>query len=554
MLAMTRHDPPAKARQRQLGKYYTPDWVVSYIVRHTVGPTLRDHPERLLGEFTILDPACGDGAFLLGALQFLVSCVPTANADERRLTLRSIVDCLHGVDVNPEAVARCRQRLTDAAARYLGSGINFSQRIVLGNSLIQEDDAAAAVFGEKLAQLHPVVWPRIFPWVMRDAGFDIIVGNPPFVGVKALDSQEKEYFRRRFHTAHQQFDILVAFIELGLELLRPGGRLGFVVSNKVLAADYGLPLRKLLVSSFVIEQMLDLSQLNVFEDAATYPQILILRKPYDPEEVRRNEILIPARPTASEDLEIGVSKAIRVPQRFYAALPGNIMTPVLSPARFEVLQRLLRNTTPLGRICDIRCGIAKTGFSKLVLTQAKFRVLSKRQKQDTLPFLATSGVRRYQLQQQNYLTYSPNVSSIEQWNDFKEPKLVIAGMGKHLRAALDTKGNALGRVYYITKSRCPFDLSYLLALLNSDVIDAYYTLLFAATHLRGDYIRYNASYLGQIPVPSISRDQQEELADLATLASQNPANLRKGLDREMNDLVAKAYGLKAKDAEVLGVT
>ena len=135
-----------------------------------------------------------------------------------------------------------------------------------------------------------------------------------------------------------------------------------------------------------------------------------------------------------------------------------------------------------------------------------------------------------------------------------EPKLVMAGMGKHLRAALDTERSALGRVYYITKSRCPYNLYYLLALLNSDVVDAYYTLLFAATHLRGDYIRYNASYLEQIPIPSVSPEQQEALTDLADLASQNPANLRKGLDREINDLVAKAYGLKAEDVDVLRVS
>jgi hypothetical protein len=544
----------ARTRKRKLGEYYTPDWVVDYIVRNTVGPTLRDHPERLLGEFTILDPACGDGAFLLGALRFLVSCAPNDDADERRLTLRSIADCLHGVDVNPEAVSRCRQRLSGAAAKHAGLAIDFTQRIVRGNSLIQEDTAAASVFGEKLAQMHPVVWSRIFPWVMRDAGFDIIVGNPPFVGAKSLDGQEKEYFRRRFRTAHQQFDILVAFIELGLELLRPGGRLGFLVSNKVLAADYGLPLRKLLVSSFVIEQMLDLSQLNIFEDAATYPQILVLRKPHDSEEVRRNEIVIPARPAAPKDLEVSLSKAVRVPQRFYAALPGNIMTPVLSPARFDVLQRLLRTTTPLGQICGIRCGIAKTGFNKLVLTPAKFRALSARQKGNTLSFLATADVRRYQILRRNYLTYSSGVSSREQWNDFKEEKLVIAGMGKSLRAALDTGGSALGRVYYITKSRCPFNLSYLLALLNSTVVDAYYTLLFAATHLRGDYIRYNATYLEQIPIPSINGDQQEQLIDLATLAIENSANLRKGLDREINELVVKAYGLKATDVEVLRVS
>ena len=304
----------SQTKKKRLGQFYTPDWLVDYILRHTLGPAVTEDPGRLLGEFTILDPACGDGAFLLGALRFLSEKVETFPSSQKRLLLRSIVDSIHGIDIDKKALKACQKRLEKASEGFLGIPADFSQRVLLGNSLIQTDENAQQIFQESLRKKHPVDWHRVYPWVMRDAGFDVIVSNPPFLGIKAMDLELKDYIRSRYRTVHQQFDILIPFIELGLSLLRPGGRLGYVISNKILAADYGLPLRKTLVNNFVIEQMVDLSNINVFEDAATYPHILIIRKPHRPDEVRQNTVQVPRPPTQFTDLQSITPPSDQVPQ------------------------------------------------------------------------------------------------------------------------------------------------------------------------------------------------------------------------------------------------
>ncbi len=547
----TQKEPKYKTRQRRLGQYFTPDWVVDYIMKQTLGPALNEEPDRLLGEFTVLDPACGDGAFLLGALRFLSHKVEFLSSHPRPLILRSIVDSIHGIDVDPKAIQKCQSRLEEMSKKLLGVSTDFSQRILLGNSLIQTDVHSNTIFGNDLPKMHPIDWHRVYPWAMRDGGFDAIIGNPPFLGIKAMDPPMKDYIRHRYRTVYQQFDILVAFIELGLQLLRPGGRLGYVISNKVLAADYGTRLRQTLVSNFIIEQMVDLSHLNVFEDAATYPHIIVIRKPRRLDEIQQNKTRLLSPPTRPEDLTAPTPTFTSLPQTYFTSLPNTILAPTLSEEKFAVLQRMLQNTIPLGQACNIRCGIAKTGFTKQLLSSEEFNHLSKSKKQQTLPFLNAGDVQRYRLRQQKYLTYAPELTSPEQWQDFQGPKLIIAGMAKQLRVAFDQSGHALGRVYYITQNRAPYHPYFLLALLNSRLINAYFTLLFVATHLRSGYIRYNASYLEKIPLAKPTQHQEDELAELTAFVLQNPKNLKKGLDQEINDLVAKLYGLSLNDVILL---
>ncbi len=550
-MGKTKRSREDKASRRRLGKYYTPSWAVDYIVKHTLGLILKENTERPIGELAILDPACGDGAFLRGALRFLANSITIEEGYERRLTLRSLVDCIHGVDVDPGAISSCRKKLTKTATELLGFPADFTNRILLGDSLIQEDDDAIAVFGENLPERHPLVWQRVYPWVMRDGGFDVIIGNPPFIGVKMMDPQLKEYLRRKYTTAHQQFDILVAFIERGLQLLRGGGRLGFIISNKVLAADYGLPLRELLVSSLVIEQMVDISQLEMFEGAATYPHIIIIRKPLTSSEAKENETLLLSRLEVSESVIKPPSQTERVPQHFFRELPNCILSPALSKEKFRVLQKMQQDTTLLGQICKISCGIARTGFSKHILTKTQFNKISKEEKRITRPFLPTGGVHRYSTKKKGYLTYSADLATTDQWKEFGEPKIVFAGIGKQIRVALDQEGCALGRVYYSIPDRNPVDPNFLIALLNSRLVNAYYSLLFGATHLRGGYIRYNATYLQKIPVPALVEPKLEaELIELARQAIQKPALLKQGLDSLIDQHVANLYGLEQEEIDI----
>jgi hypothetical protein len=538
-------------QRKRLGQFYTPDWTVDYIIQHTLAPALKENPDRFLGEFTVLDPACGDGAFLLGVLRFLSEKVKSYPSSNPRLLLRSIVDSIHGIDVDPKALKDCQLRLEQASKKLLGVPADFSQRVLLGNSLIQVDENAQKIFGTSISKTNPVDWHRVYPWVMRDGGFDAIVGNPPFLGIKAMDPEMKDYIRSRYRTAYQQFDIIVPFIELGLSLLRPGGRLGYVISNKLLAADYGQVLRKMLVNNYVIEQMIDLSHLNVFEDAASYPHIIILRKPRNPGEVQQNKIYVPRPPTQPTDLASRHIPANYVPQHYYGLLPNTILAPALTEQKFSILRKLLHNTIPLGQACTIRCGIAKTGFTQHLISITAYKELSHQLQQKTLPFLNSGDVRRYTLRRKKFLTYTSTLSSPDQWRDFEEPKIVIAGMAKKLRVALDQSGHALGRVYYITQTRSPYDPYFMLGLLNSRLINAYFSLLFVATHLRSGYIRYNATYLEQIPLVAPTPHQEEQLADLAKLVIQNPKYLARGLDEEIDAVVANLYGLHLDEVSLL---
>jgi hypothetical protein len=538
-----------RSKRKRLGQYFTPTWIVDYIVQHTLGPVLQEDPERLLGEFSVLDPACGDGAFLIGALRFLAQKVESLPKTQHRLLFRSVVDSIHGVDIDPKALKSCQQQLEEASKKLLNISADFSQRILLGNSLIQTESNATTIFGNKLEKMHPLDWHRVYPWVMRDGGFDVIIGNPPFLGIKAMDDLFKNYIRSRFRTVYQQFDILIPFIELGLKLLRPGGRLGYIISNKILAADYGTRLRKTLVSNFIIEQMVDLSHLDIFENAATYPHIIILRKPRRSEEIHNNLTKLPLPPTQPSDLATEFSNTI--PQYYFTTLPNFILAPSLTEEKFSILRKLVDNTITLGQICNIRCGIAKTGFTKHLISKDEYTHLSERKKQNTLAFLNAGDVRRYHLRQRKYFTYAPKLTSDDQWQLFHEPKIVIAGMAKHLRVALDSSGHALGRVYYITQQQAPYNPYFLLAVLNSRLINAYFSLLFVATHLRSGYIRYNATYLNQIPLATPTPHQEEELVDLATLVVQNPKYLKKGLDQEIDQAVANLYELSSKDVERL---
>ncbi|MFW9983732.1 MAG: Eco57I restriction-modification methylase domain-containing protein [Candidatus Odinarchaeota archaeon] len=536
-----------KTTRKRLGQYFTPDWAVDYIIENTLGPTIAEDSDRLLGEFTILDPACGDGAFLIGALRFLEHKTHTVNTVPQELLLRSIVDSIHGIDIDPKTLKKCHTRLRKTSKQLLGVAADFSQRVLLGNSLIQPDSHAKTVYGSKLAKVHPVDWYRVYPWAMREGGFDVIVGNPPFIGIKALDTRLKTYLRHRYRTVEQQFDILVPFIELGLNLLRPGGRLGYIISNKVLAADYGIRLRQTLVKKYVIEQMVDLSNLNIFKDAATYPHILIIRKPRGPQDLQQHNVQLIPSPTQPQELGVSPTNVALFPQHYYATLPNTILSPSLSEEKYSILRKMLHNTMPLGQACSIRCGIAKTGFTRRLLSKDAYSKLSKTKKRKTLPFLNAGDVRRYHLRQRKYITYDSKLVSTDQWNDFKEPKLVIAGMAKQIRATLDAEGHALGRVYYITQKRAPYNSLFLLGLLNSRLINTYFTLLFFATHLRSSYIRYNATYLEQIPLPTPTKHQEDELVELVAYILKNPKSLKKGIDWEIDQTVANLYGLSEKD-------
>ena len=303
------------------GVFYTPTYIVDYIVRQTVGKLLEDRsPKTLQGGslLKVLDPACGSGSFLLGAYQYLLDWHLqwyTENKPEKwakgrnpalyqtyggewRLTTterkRILLDHIFGVDIDPQAVEVTKLSLVlkvlegeneQTLARQLTmfrerALPDLAHNIKCGNSLIGPEfysrQQMASLSEDERYQLNVFDWRAEFPAIMQNGGFDAVVGNPPYVRQELL-SKIKDYLASHYEVYHGVADLYVYFIERGVELLREGGRFAYIVANKWMRANYGERLRNWLKRR-CLEEIIDFGDLPVFQTATTYPCILCLCK------------------------------------------------------------------------------------------------------------------------------------------------------------------------------------------------------------------------------------------------------------------------------------
>ena len=303
------------------GVFYTPTYIVDYIVRQTVGRFLEEQkPKTLQGglKLKVLDPACGSGSFLLGAYQYLLdwhlqwytenkrekwakgrspALHQTQGGDWRLTTTerkRILLDHMFGVDIDPQAVEVTKlslllkvlegendqtlvRQLTMFRERALP---DLACNIKCGNSLIGSEfynqQPMASFSDDERYQLNVFDWRVEFPEIMHDGGFDAVIGNPPYVRQELL-SKIKDYLAGHYEVYHGVADLYVYFIERGVELLREGGRFAYIVANKWTRANYGERLRSWLKRRR-LEEIIDFGDLPVFQTATTYPCILCLRK------------------------------------------------------------------------------------------------------------------------------------------------------------------------------------------------------------------------------------------------------------------------------------
>ncbi len=271
------------AHRKEQGIYYTPTWVVDYIVKFTIDSAL----QRKGAEPTtlrVLDPACGSGSFLLRAYDRMWDLrvhagggTAQARFDQETegelfsTRVAILKENLHGVDLDPKAVEISQLNLMIRAAESRHRLPTLERNVQVGNSLISD----------LAVDTHALTWEKAFPQVMKDGGFDAIVGNPPYVRFQTLSESDETYFRDHFVAAKEargNYDIYVLFVEKALELLRPGGVAGFILPNKFLNAKYGRGLRTVLANQQALYRLLDFRDYQVFDDATTYTCLLFVRK------------------------------------------------------------------------------------------------------------------------------------------------------------------------------------------------------------------------------------------------------------------------------------
>ena len=299
------------------GVYYTPTYIVDYIVKNTVGKLLEENNPKQAVKLKILDPACGSGSFLIGAYQYLldwhrdwyVNDGPEKSVGGRspvlyqaqgggwRLTTaerkRILLNNIYGVDIDPQAVevtklslllkvlegendqtlARQLRMFHERALPDLGSNIKC------GNSLIgpdfYKDQQLSLLDREEQYRINAFNWETEFPAIMKAGGFDAVIGNPPYVRQESLGEEFKRYASCKYSTFAGTADLYVYFIEQSHHLLCSNGYFGMICSNKFMRSKYGEGLRAFLSTEASILMIVDFGELPVFHKAATFPLILI---------------------------------------------------------------------------------------------------------------------------------------------------------------------------------------------------------------------------------------------------------------------------------------
>jgi type I restriction-modification system DNA methylase subunit len=198
-------------------------------------------------------------------------------------------------------------------------------------------------------------------------GFDVIIGNPPYVRIQTLPRDEADYYREFYQSAFGSFDIYILFLEQAIKLLKPGGRLGFITSGKFLKADYGKRIQQLLHQNCTVESIIDLSAQQVFAEATTYPVIIVLKKGTEDKLLRYT--FIPADVDLSKTTQPIDTSTLPTTTANQEAVIKGIWPPIGSDD--TLLAKLAQNTVPLGELSE-------RIFQGLVTSADKVYTLEKR--------------------------------------------------------------------------------------------------------------------------------------------------------------------------------
>jgi len=291
-------------KTKEYGVVYTPEWIVDLILDNTV----REYKPAL----KICDPACGDGAFLARLVERICDTVPARDC-------RRALENLAGFDIDAGALAQCRTRI-DAVLVAKG------KRLKINWNLHCMDSADRA-------SLAP-----------HEGRFDCVVGNPPYVRIQHLGEVRRRRMRRDWKLANRgSADLYIAFFEIGMFLLKRGGRLGYITPNTYAKTMAGQPLRRLIREQHGIACLFDFGEHQLFDGATTYSLITVLHK----NDSRERFALY--RYDGKRIVSKGLVSA--------SNLPTNRFWTLESETTLRKIQCIRSRGRPLGEIADIHVGL-----------------------------------------------------------------------------------------------------------------------------------------------------------------------------------------------------
>jgi len=552
----TATNPNKKNAGRETGVVYTPAAIARRIVDQVLGERVKQDSLQPGQPLSILDPACGQGVFLAECHRWLIDWhVDWHQSHGSGRSLRkfggkwqlSDDEChrvgqrhLYGTDIDSTSVDQTRRTLAMTGV----------ENIRVGNALISPVDPLPPGMSETMQAFD---WQLEFPTVARVGGFDLVIGNPPYVNIRRIHQlygpQIKKQLTQRFQTAVGNFDLYVLFCEKALEWLRAGGQFAMIVPNKIGTLDYARSCRRLLLEQTTIDRITDLSNLPVFPGTGVYPFVLhwTNRRPDEAHQVKvdRYENL--------EELESGgLPTTTQVRQRSLSQQGFQLH------GCLEVEQRVA--TLPLSEVGQLHSGT--TGFVAQQVA-SELREAGSRSADD-FPFIVSGNIDRYQLRTGNVrfmkrffespvLASGSSVISTGKRRLFQHPKIAIAGMTRRLEATWVEDPLALGvQVYAVSDLK--FDPLYVLGLLNSKLLTYLFHLRFAAKKLSGGFMAINKGQLSQLPIRLIQPGRRAEARmakQLRAAVSRMTDTFDHSVDGEIDQIVYKLYALTPREVQLV---
>lgn len=595
------------------GVYYTPQPVTEYIVKNTLGSLIENKTPDEISKINILDPSCGSGSFLLKAYTYLLDYhlkyyikhernnpeVIYQKKDNYYLTIREkkriLKNNIYGVDIDPLAVEvtklslllkvlegqfkdKLEQQRTLFHERVLP---NLENNIKCGNSLVSLD-----VYDKEYKDVnkpnmeHPFTYELEFPAVFERGGFDVIIGNPPFVRQESIKDM-KEYLKDHYDTYTGVADKYVYFFEKSLKLLKKEGYLGYICSNKYTRTGYGKGLRNKLSQETTILRYNKCK--NVF-NATVDTSIIILKN----NKTLNNQIKVDNKYTINQQELNENPWTIRSPEEI------NLKNKLLSKGE------LIKNID----IFKIKRGLS-TGYNKafIITEEIKNKLIEEDNKNNLIikPLLRGKDINQWQVNFKNiYIICTKNGINVKKeypkimeylnqfkvnlkkrsdqgnhWSNlrnctyyeyFNKPKIVWQRVCKHPNFALDNKELYLldSMAFLTTDKEHEYILKYLLAIFNNPMIE---WLLGCIGHQYGDtgFLLSN-QYLKQFPIvfpkKSVINNINKDVNNIISLHEENkqvktPQQKKELqqriniLEKEVNRKIYEVYDLTPEEIQII---
>lgn len=600
-------------RRKRDGVVYTPDYIARFIVDQTLGTHCREIFAEILSRYAakgakadddpiawrsakaerqawdeyrdrltalrIVDPACGSGVFLIMAFDYLKAELAQVNTKIADLSgsgmagdllapdSEILTHNLFGVDVNSESVEIAKLSLWIKTARRGKVLDTLDANLRVGDSLIEDSSYAY--------RSHGFVWKDAFPQVFADGGFDVVLGNPPYVRMELIKPM-KPWLEKRYEVVSDRADLYAYFFERGIKLLKPGGRLGFISSSTFFKTGSGSPLRDFLRQKASLETVVDFGDHQIFEGVTTYPAILTMRA---------------GPPPDGHDLKFW--KIGQMPADSFADAYADAAKPFPQDAlRRDSWElegddlRALRTKITLGKptLKDVYgsplYGI-KTGLNEafVIDTPTKEQLCRDDPRSAELlkPFLEGKDLKRWRAEPRGlWIIYIPknrlqiddypairdwllpfkskleNRATKQEWFELQQAQEAFSGGFEAIKInyldiatknpfSMDHTGSYLANTAYAVPSSCFF----LLGVLNSRIFWFFYAALSA--QIRGGYSRLLYQFIIQTPIPSATDAQKAEvgaLAESAQAAAEKRYDLQQSITRRIPDLAADPANAK----------